>query len=949
MSIKLFFILFFISFFVNAAYEPTTTISNTVKVEIVSGTVSVNTTGLATDANQLSVTANAGASSSKALTVQGAAGMTPFLTDGSGHTQPVSGSVSILNFPATQAVTGTFYQATQPVSLVSIPINAAASTSALQTTGNSSLSSIDTKLNSQSTAANQATANGLLTSIEASTSDLGLSLGGDGGALPTYFQGIGGSDGSSFRALKTNSSGQLQVGIVGTVPISGSITATNPSVGTTGAAVPGSATFVGGSDGTNLKAIKVSSTGVVSVDGSATTQPVSISGIVSTSGTSTININSGQSVTANIGTTNGLALDSSLTTLNAKDFATQTTLALIKAKTDNIDVALSTRTKPADVQVVSGTATVNVNSGQTIGLAAGAAVIGHVINDASSAVIGHVINDSGSTTAVTGTVTTSGTATVNINSGQNVGLSAGSNLIGKVSIDQTTPGTTNLVALGANQSVNVAQFNGVAPLMGNGVSGTGVQRVAIISDNTPFHVIHDSGSTTAITGTVTTSGTSTVNINSGQQITANAGTNLNTSALALSATQTDGTQKSIARGGAKGTTTAADITSTASGANHQLIDIGIYDGSGNQITSFGGSGTQYADGAAKGTSTGTLMMVDDGTNIQSAAGTTGGVLKVDLSATTANSTAIKTDGSAVTQPVSIASIVSTSGTSTVNINSGQVVGLAAGAQVIGHVINDAGSAVIGHVINDSGSTTVVTGTVTTSGTSTVNINAGQSITANAGTNLNTSALALDSTVAKDSSLSTINTSVNGLLKPASTLAAVTSITNAVTVTQGTGTNLHAVIDSGSVTTSGTATVNINSGQSVGLAAGTNGIGKLTANSGVTIGAVEIAAAQTIATTNAGTFAVQNTEVRPSSASTSNVSSSATNVTLLSSNASRRGASFYNDSTQVAYLKYGVTASATSYTVQIPAGGYFELHFPAYTGQIDCIWASANGSMRVTEF
>jgi len=81
-------------------------------------------------------------------------------------------------------------------------------------------------------------------------------------------------------------------------------------------------------------------------------------------------------------------------------------------------------------------------------------------------------------------------------------------------------------------------------------------------------------------------------------VTANAGTNLNTSALNLETTQsaistklTDGTQKAIARGGAKGSTTAADITSTASGANHQVIDVGIYDASGNQITSFGG-GTQ---------------------------------------------------------------------------------------------------------------------------------------------------------------------------------------------------------------------------------------------------------------------------------------------------------------------------------------------------------------------
>lgn len=36
-------------------------------------------------------------------------------------TQPVSGSVSVSNFPASQAVTGTFWQATQPVSLTTLP------------------------------------------------------------------------------------------------------------------------------------------------------------------------------------------------------------------------------------------------------------------------------------------------------------------------------------------------------------------------------------------------------------------------------------------------------------------------------------------------------------------------------------------------------------------------------------------------------------------------------------------------------------------------------------------------------------------------------------------------------------------------------------------------------------------------------------------------------------
>lgn len=110
-------------------------------------------------------------------------------------------------------------------------------------------------------------------------------------------------------------------------------------------------------------------------------------------------------------------------------------------------------------------------------------------------------------------------------------LIAGTALIGKVGIDQTTPGTTNAVAvtnfpttvdtnsgnksastlrvilatdqpqltnkllvtpdsvaLPANQSVNISQINAVTPLMGNGTTGTGSQRVTIASDNTAFAV-----------------------------------------------------------------------------------------------------------------------------------------------------------------------------------------------------------------------------------------------------------------------------------------------------------------------------------------------------------------------------------------------------------------------------------------------------------------------------
>lgn len=70
----------------------------------------------------------------------------------------------------------------------------------------------------------------------------------------------------------------------------------------------------------------------------------------------------------------------------------------------------------------------------------------------------------------------------------NASIPAGTNIIGKTGIDQTTPGTTNLVALAANQSVNNTQIGGVTMSVGNGVTGTGTQRVTIASDNTAFSV-----------------------------------------------------------------------------------------------------------------------------------------------------------------------------------------------------------------------------------------------------------------------------------------------------------------------------------------------------------------------------------------------------------------------------------------------------------------------------
>lgn len=85
----------------------------------------------------------------------------------------------------------------------------------------------------------------------------------------------------------------------------------------------------------------------------------------------------------------------------------------------------------------------------------------------------------------------------------------------------------------------------------------------------------------------------------------------------------------------------------------------------------------------------------------------------------------------------------------------------------------------------------------------------------------------------------------------------------------------------------------------------------------------------------------------SSNAASNVAASVTNVTLLATNVNRIGATIYNDSTSILYVKLGATASTTSYTLQMGSKTYYEAPY-GYTGQIDGIWVAANGSARVGE-
>lgn len=72
---------------------------------------------------------------------------------------------------------------------------------------------------------------------------------------------------------------------------------------------------------------------------------------------------------------------------------------------------------------------------------------------------------------------------------------------------------------------------------------------------------------------------------------------------------------------------------------------------------------------------------------------------------------------------------------------------------------------------------------------------------------------------------------------------------------------------------------------------------------------------------------------------------------LAANANRKGATFFNDDTlttgATVKLALGFAASATAYTVAVPAQGYFEVPF-GYTGAINRYASAATGNLRITE-
>ena len=85
------------------------------------------------------------------------------------------------------------------------------------------------------------------------------------------------------------------------------------------------------------------------------------------------------------------------------------------------------------------------------------------------------------------------------------------------------------------------------------------------------------------------------------------------------------------------------------------------------------------------------------------------------------------------------------------------------------------------------------------------------------------------------------------------------------------------------------------------------------------------------------------------ATLSTVASSASSTAIIASNAGRVGLMVFNTDANNLYLKYGATASTTSFTVIIGTNVLWEMPLPVYTGAIDGIWAAdGSGSAFITE-
>ena len=472
----------------------------------------------------------------------GANGTPVGFKDATGNLQPLLGDVTNGQWVSIKAsvpiaVTGTFWQATQPVSgsvslTGTLPAFAATPTFNLGT------------LNGAATAALQSSVQGTVAGGTAATaSQLAGAIYNLTPLTLTNGQGA---------ALQADANGYLRVNVMtgggGSSPFGAAFPASGVALGMSQG---GNLVGVTGTSGNlNVQCANCSGSGVSTVDKATFTASASLfagsGGFFQTTATANPLTNGQQGmfqVTAQRALFSNLR-DSSGTELGVAAAPLQVSLANTAANGTALLVTGTGGTFPVtgpltDTQLRASA--VPVSLATLPALTTGSAIIGRVgidqttpgttnlvsigtngtVNPTTAANWG--INTLGSTTsgqsgqlalgAVTTAAPTYTTAQSNALSLTTAGALRvdGSGVTQPVSLTSTTiTGTVAVTqsgawSLAANQSVNTAQINGVTPLMGNGVTGTGSLRVTIASDNTAFAVNAAStlaAETTKVIGTV---------------------------------------------------------------------------------------------------------------------------------------------------------------------------------------------------------------------------------------------------------------------------------------------------------------------------------------------------------------------------------------------------------------------------------------------------------------
>ena len=138
------------------------------------------------------------------------------------------------------------------------------------------------------------------------------------------------------------------------IPVSGTFTATNPSVGTTGSTSPTSATLVGGTNNSgNLTPLAITAAGALETDSSATTQPISAASLPLPSGAST----SANQATIIANQTNGTQ-ETQVTNFPASQNVVVTSSALPTGAATNSELTTINSTLGTPMQNSGGTVTV---------------------------------------------------------------------------------------------------------------------------------------------------------------------------------------------------------------------------------------------------------------------------------------------------------------------------------------------------------------------------------------------------------------------------------------------------------------------------------------------------------------------------------------------------------------------------------------------------------------